>query len=352
MERPNLADWLASEGPGSIGLCQTDVAGNASAVNLATQELLFSRAVGDSGWIGTWAEIRFAVTQADPFITTPYDVARIQEADLCTYPIPIRNQFFEYLQFGFGRWPKRAVSGRGNRCAPLEAYDRGKFPTFSDVIPPDKIIRVYLTDPGDVGKRVLLQSLDGNNMPRYSLDGTVQITGDMLTLIAPFVDSPATVNKVTGIAKDLTIGPVSFYEVDTVTLDERLILTMQPGETTAAYRRYYLGGLPKNCCNLPESTSNEVQVTAICQLAYVPVRVVTDWLIIPNVAALINQCQAGRFSKMDIPSAKQMADYHEKQAIGLLQGQSVHENGKVAPSVRFSPFGCSTLIRSGVGVNF
>ncbi len=345
---------MGSGGPELLGLCANDTAGCAAAANRAIQQLMFAPEVGDSGWVGSFAEIAFTATQEDPFITTPYDVGRIQDLDLCSFPIPVSNQYFEYLRFGYGRWPKRTGTCGTNsrRCAPLQAFDRGRFPTFSPIVPPDKIIRVYLTDPGDVGKRVLLQSLDGNDLPRYSLDGTVQITGDMLTLIAPFVDSPTTVNKVTGIAKDITLGPVTFYEVDTVTLDERLILTMQPGETTASYRRYFLSGLPKNCCSLPQSTSTEVQLTAMCQITFVPVRTVTDWLGIPNVEALINKCQSIRFDGMDVPNASlKSAEFHKK-AIRLLQGQSVHEYGKTDVAINFAPFGNARLIRQGVGINF
>lgn len=339
---------MASRGPGDIGLCAVDVAGCAAACNAATERLLYAREVGDSGWVGTWAELALETSREDPFITMPFNVSRIESLDVCTFPVSVQNQFWEYLRFGFGHWPK-ANSCNGNRCSPLTAYDRGKFPLFSDIVPPDKIIRVYASDTGDVGKRVLLQSLDGNDQIRYSLDGLLQVTGDFLTLVAPFVDSPATVNKVTGIQKDLTIGPVSFYEVDTVTAEQRLVLTMQPGETTAAYRRYYVGGLPKNCCNLPDSTSTTVQVTALCQLAFVPVSVPTDWLVIPSLEAVINECQAGRYMTMDNPSSKAMADYHHRAAIRLLQGQSVNEYGKESPAINFAPFNNARLIRQRIG---
>lgn len=347
MLRPRLMDFMASRGPGLLGLCATDVAGCAAVVNAATERLLYAKEVGDSGWVGTWSEIQFTTSQEDPFITTPFDVARIQSLNLCTFPIPLENEFFSYLRFGFGRWPKSTCTN--NRCAPLIAYDRGKWSTFSDVIPPDKKVRVVLTDTGDEGKRVLLQSLDGNDQPRYSLDGTIQVTGDFLTLLPPFVDSPAVVNKVTGIMKDVTLGPVSFYELDTVALTQRLILTMQPGETTASYRRYYVGGLPRNCCNVPDSTETEVQVTALCQLAFVPVAVPTDWLVIPSVEALINECQCGRYLGIDEPGAKQMSAFHHTQAIRLLQGQSVNDQGSLAPAVSFAPFGTARLSRVGVG---
>jgi len=338
---------MASEGPQALGICATDVAGCAAVCNSSTQRLLYAREVGDSGWAGTWAEIAFDVTQADPFITPPFNVARIQALDLCTLPVPVSNQFYEYLRFGWGRWPKATC--QQNRCSPLRAYDRGKFPLFSDVVPPDKKIRVYLSDSGDEGKRVLLQSLDGNNQPRYSLDGTVQVLGDFLTLTAPFVDSPAVVNKVTGIQKDLTLGPVSFYEVDTTTGAQRLVLTMQPGEATAAYRRCFVGGVPRSCCNPPSITAGTVQITALVQLAFVPVAVTTDWLVIPSLEAVINECQCGRYLEIDSATSKQMADYHHRAAIRLLQGQSVHEQGSLAPAVSFKPFGGSPFVSLGFG---
>lgn len=347
MERPRLLEFMASRGPGLLGLCSTDTAGCAAVVNAVTQRLLFAKEVSDNGWIGSWAEINFSASQEDPFIVMPYDVARPIAVDVCTFPVPIRNQFFEYAQFGFGRVPK--ASCPSNNCGPVATYDRGKFPTFSDIVPPTKKVRVYISDDGDVGKRVLLQSKDANGQIRYSLDGTIQVTGDYLELAAPFVDSPDVVSQVIGVQKDITLGVVSFYELDTVTGDQRLILTMQPGETTASYRRYYLGNLPKNCCNLPESTSTTVQLTAICQLTYVPVSVTTDWLIVPNVEALIQEAQSMRYDGIDEGNAKQMAQYHHRNAIRLLNGQVMHDQGQDATTVSFNPFGSAKLSCARVG---
>lgn len=348
MERPRLLDFMASRGPDLLGVCVTDVAGCAAIVNAATQRLLFAKEVADSGWIGSFAEINFETSQDDPFIVMPYDVARPIAVDVCTFPVPIRNQFFEYAQFGFGRVPKSSVCN-GRTCGGVQTYDRGKFPTFSDIIPPDKKVRVYISDDGDVGKRVLLQSKDANGQIRYSLDGTVQVTGDFLDLEAPFVDSPAVVSQVLGVQKDVTLGVVSFYELDTVTAEQRLILTMQPGETTASYRRYYLGNLPKNCCNLPDNESTTVQLTAICQLTYVPVSVTTDWLVVPNIEALIQEGQSMRYDGIDEGNAKQMAAYHHRNAIRMLNGQVMHDQGEDATTVSFSPFGSARLSCQRVG---
>ena len=339
---------MASRGPGLSGVCQTDVSGCAAIVNAVTQRILFAKEVADSGWIGTFAEIHFNTSQADPFIVMPFDVSRPISVDVCTFPVPVRNQFFEYSLFGFGRLPKSRCDGR-SRCAQLATYDRGKFPTFSDIVPPDKKVRVYMGDPGDEGKSVLLQSKDANGQIRYSLNGTIQVTGDVLTLVPPFVDSPDIVSQVIGIQKDITLGVVSFYEVDTVTGDQRLILTMQPGETTASYRRFYVAGLPTSCCNTATTTPGIVQLTAICQLTYVPVAVPTDWLIIPNTEAIIQESQAMRYDGIDEASAKQMSQYHHRNAIRLLNGQSMHDQGEDSVAVNFAPFGSARLSCQRIG---
>lgn len=348
MDRPRLIDFMASSGPGDIGLCSTDVAGCAAAVNSSTQNLLFAKEVGDSGWVGTWSEMNFTVLQSDPYITTPRDVARIQSIDICTCPVPIQNQFYEYLRWGFGRFPKAHCSAP-NQCPPMITYDRGKFPLFKDVLGTDKKIRVYMTDVADAGKRVLIGYKDSNGVPVRTLNGVVQVDGEFITLEGPFVDTTFDVSVVTGIQKDVTLGRVTFYQVDTVTAEQTLLGFMEPGETTASYRRYFLGGLPKSCCNLPNPTVDEVQVTALVQLAYVPVSVVTDYLVIPNIEAIINECQSKRYGAMDLPNAKAMSEYHHRAAIRLLQGQSIHEQGALMPAISFKPFGGSPFVTTGYG---
>ncbi len=362
MERPTLSTFMASEGPGALGICSTDTAGCAAVVNSATQRLMFAREVGDSGFVGSWSEIAFNLTQADPHITTPYDVARIEALDMCTFPVPVQNSFYSYLLFGFGRFPKRnctGVSGTTSsrrNCAPIVAYDRGRFPLFRDVVGTGQKIRVYLTDPADAGKRVLIGYKDSNGVPVRTLNGTVQVDGEFLTLVAPFVDTTFEVfpgpSGVSGIQKDVTLGRVTFYQVDTTTAEQTQLSFMEPGETTASYKRYFVGGLPRNCCNLPPGSAtdpNTVQLTALVQHCYVPVSVTTDYLCLPSVEAIIHEAQAGRFMKMDLPNALAMSDWHHRSAIRLLQGQSIAEQGSLAPAISFSPFRGSPFVTTGYG---
>ncbi len=355
-------DFMASEGPQALGICSADTAGCAAVVNSATQRLMFARETGDSGWTGSWSEIAFTLTQADPHISTPRDVARIEVLDLCTFPVPIQNEFYSYLRYGWGRFPKRNCTGTTGttssrrNCAPIVAYDRGRFPLFKDVLGTQQKLRVYLTDSADAGKRVLIGYKDSNGVPVRTLNGTVQVDGEFLTLTAPFVDTTFEVlpgpNGVTGIQKDVTLGRVTIYQVDTVTAEQVLLGFMEPGETTASYKRYYVGGLPRTCCPVPPGTGtapDEVQVSALVQHCYIPVSVSTDYLCLPSIEAIIHEAQAGRFMKMDLPNALAMSDWHHRSAIRLLQGQSVQEQGSLMPAVSFAPFAGSPFVTTGYG---
>lgn len=342
-------DFLQSDGPQTMGKCANDVVGVARQVNAATQRLLYNRAVGTTSWWGGWAEMAFTMTQADPYLVTPFDVTMLEDINVCTYPVPIQNEFYSYLRFGFGRVPKGCSTA--NRCNLRQGYDRGGFfPTWKDLTPPNKIVRIYSTDAADEGKRVFVAGTDNNDVRIHSLDGTKQVKGTFYDLTndtdgnPTFVDT-GEMNKITGIQKDKTLGQVSFYEVDTVTSEATLILTMEPEETSAAYRRYFLDSLPKNCCDGGETVS----VTAIAKLAFVPVEVPTDYLLIPNVEALIHACQSTRYSRMDDGEAKQKADYHMREAVRLLQGQLIHEQGKEDVAINQALFGSARLVHQSIG---
>lgn len=344
--RVTLADVLASRLPSTVGLCSTDVTGVAAIVNASQQRILFCREVGDSSWFNCWVELNVNLTQDEPIITLPWGFSTIIGLDVCKSPIPFRNQFWEFMQWGIGKLPKNTCNK--NRCAPLEALDRGYSPVFSDVVPPSKKLRLYLTDAGDEGKQVLVGYRDQNDIPVRTLNGAIQVDGEVLTLVPPFVDTTNEVSVVTGLLKDITLGRVTVYELDTVTGDQRLISFMEPGETVAAYRRYFVNNLPKNCCN-PPNTTDSTQVQVLAKVDLVPVRVPSDYLTIANVEALVHEAQAIRYSEIDEPNAKQMSDYHHTAAIRLLQGQLVHQFGTQTPSVSFKPFGSASLSCARVG---
>jgi hypothetical protein len=333
-----------SRGPGLLGICQADTASVFQALNSFQTQLLMAKEAGDEGWFGTFAEMAFTVSRTNPYLTTPREVARLEMSTVCNRPVRVQNQFYEYLDFGNGRLPKlRATTSWPGG----QVYSRNNVPTFVDPPTAPFFIQVFPTDPADVqsAARVLLQGLDNNGNIIYSQDSGFQVTGQYVVLDSPFVSAPMQFNSITGIQKDPTVGPIQIFAVDVTTGVSTLLLTMQPGEQTASYRRYYFHALPRDCCQGTDPNAT-VTLTAIAKLEMIPVMVDQDYLILQGdggLEALIEQAQANRYASMDSPAAKAMRAEHHKNAIGLLNGQIRHVYGTDRPAVSFKPFGSASF---------
>jgi hypothetical protein len=348
MKRLRLYDMRYGRLPGIVGLCSSDTTRIAQICNAAQRRLLYCREAGDEGWYGTFAEMAFNVSRDLPTITLPRSVARLEFVNGCDNPVAIQNQFYEYLNFGNGRLPKQypVCSSSLTQC-----LSRNSVPTFTDLSASNQTVRVYPGDAADKGRRILLQGLDNNGVPIYSQDGTVRVDGIFLVLERPFVDCPIRFNTITGIQKDITAGPVQIFQVDPATNNETLLLTMESSEQTAWYRRYYLDDLPCGCCVSPASTAAcpMVQMTAIAKLEPIPVMVDTDYFLIQNEEALIEECQSVRYSEMDTQTAKAMAAERHQQAVRYLNGELTHYLGKDSPAINFVPFGTARLEKQLIG---
>ncbi len=266
-QRLRLHDCRNSRLPSLVGLCQADVPAVANVVNTAQRRLLYCKEAGDEGWWGSFAEVQFNVNPDIPYITLPREMARIEYMNWCDRWVPLQNNFFEYLTFGNGRLPKRFQTGR---CFIPQGYSRNNVVLFTDLSTPPQYIRVRITEATDVNKRTLIQGTDNNDMVVYSQDGVNRANGIFVPFESPFATTTIQWNTISGIQKDVTDGQVNYYQVDPTTGDEVLLLTMEPGETTASYRRYYLDNMPRDCCPPPSNTGN-VQVTAIVKLELIPV---------------------------------------------------------------------------------
>lgn len=347
-QRLRLYDCRNSRLPSLVGLCQADITEIANYVNSAQRRLIYAKEAGDEGWHGTFAEIAFNVSRTTPYITLPNDIARLESVVVCDRPVALNNQFFEYLEFGNGRYPKHFHC---NRAVP-QGFMRNSVPTFVD-LSATGYIAVYPTDAQDIGKTVLVQGYDQNGMTIYSQNVLGQnVTGAFMTLTQPFVQSAMQFKPpITGIQKDITVGPVSFYQVDPNTAEQTLLLTMQPNEMTAAYRRYYFSELPCTCCGStsPSEVPQPIQVRAIAKLDLVPVVADTDYTLISNLEAITEECQSIRYSQIDSPTAKTMASERHIQAIRLLNGELGHFYGIREPAVSLQVFGSARLSRQRIG---
>lgn len=330
----------------SQGFCVGDVPSIAGAANSCIQRLILE---GDQyGWWGGWAKVVFYVSRTAPYITVPYQFSRIIGMDMCRFPIRVQNEFYEVLEDGIGlRGPNTGF------CGPKEAYDRGVFPTMVDLTGTNQILRVYLSDPTDVGKNIYIQNAtDQNGNGIYSQVNGQNINGFLMQFASPFVDSPFGVNSFGAVYKDVTNGDIILKQVDPTTGTETTLSRYTPNETGPAYRRYFLSDIPWSCCeppNLPP-IPGIVAVTCMAKYEFTPVSGDLDPLIVSNLEALIEEGQALQFSTMESPQALTNEAKHHRRAINLLQKELTHYTGaRDQPAVNWSPFGTASLCRAGVG---
>ncbi len=78
----------------------------------------------------------------------------------------------------------------------------------------------------------------------------------------------------------------------------------------------------------------------------------TDYCLIQNLEAIIDEAQAVRWSEMDNPNAAGLAVASHQQAVRLLNGEINHYLGATQPAVGFRPFGSARLSRQGIGTTF
>ncbi|HTQ49258.1 MAG TPA: hypothetical protein VMJ12_01010 [Candidatus Acidoferrales bacterium] len=347
--RLRLYDLRLSDLPEAAGFCVGDIPNLARAVNRAELSLLHCKEAGDEGWWGTWAEIQFTASRSSPIVILPREVARLEQIDVCGRTIQVNNPFYEYLRFGNGRLGR---AHHHRNCGPTQAYSRNNSVTQVEFGPAPQLLTVYITNPVDAGKRILLQGLDNSNTPIYTKDVLNRVQGVFVTFGFPFSTAPMQFNQLTGVQKDITEGEVQVFQVDPISGAQVLLLTMQPTEQTAWYRRYHLDPLPWNCChNQPAipPEQNQVTCTAIAMLEHIDVMVDTDYLLIQEPNAIILEAQAIRMSKNDSDSARAQAREYHLQAVRLLMGQLTRYMGRDSVAIQYRPWGSATLARAGVG---
>ena len=346
--RTQYAAYAQSVGS-ALGVCVNDIPSLAGLVNIATEELISDPLAPEEGWWGGWAKYVFNVSPGNPFITAPRGVARVIVLDVNTCPVKLQNGFFEFLDYGEGLQPKPCKQNVCNSFT--QAYDRDTVPILGTLNPTPQTVRVFPTDPRDVGKTVIIQGTDQNGNTITSTDPITNqtILGEIITLNLPFSDS---VNQflaapnlpgISGVQKDVTFGSVTFFQVDPVTGNTSNLSAMEPGETVGQYRRYFIGNLP---C-FPQCTQTGTnQVTAMCKLDYIPIASDPDYLGIPCVPALIAQVTSIRFRNMDTLKAQEMADKRHNDAIKLLFGQLNNYLGNERPAISVSLFGPRRMLHN------
>lgn len=334
--------------PQSLGLCAGDLPQICSYVNEATQRLI--NAGGETGWFGGWLKVLFQVSRCDPFITCPREFARVIQLAPCGRGVKIQNQFYEMMEAGIGLQEYRNCK---NWCGAMAGYERNSVPTMVELTPANQLLQVMVTDPRDVGSRILIAGNDQNGNPIYSQDGENSVLGFYITLASPFATSGFIVSSIASIQKDATYGDLLLYQVDSTTGVQVLLSRFAPDEINPSYRRYYINKLPCGCfchtaqspCIQPVTPNTTVPVSAMVKLEFIPVNRATDFLIIGNIPALKEECLSIRYGEMDAPNVPGMAAQHHARAIKLLQDELRHYEGDQQISMNFAPFGTARLSR-------
>ena len=348
MMRPTLSTFRAQFPTEAMGICQADPA-VATYCNAAQERLLMDPMAPDEGWWGSSVTLNLSasVTCQAAYVVTPREIARLIVTSVCNRAIPIRNRFYEYLEFGRGLRPKNCRAGCGDA---FQAYERDTVVTFAPMLPTPQKIRVYPTDVRDSGFRVLLQGLDQNRQVVLTTDPNTGASGpgEYLSIKFPFVDSVNTyIGPLSGIQKDQTYGPLQFFQVDPTTGAESALSTMDPNEASANYRRYLISGIPNAnlCCASP---ANPLTISAQGRIDFLPVQNETDYLTLQNVSALIEESQSIRFSRIDSSSAAQLSGFHHSRALALLNGQLDLYEGKCNTAISVPIWGSRHLRRQPV----
>jgi hypothetical protein len=265
-------------------------------VNRAT-EILLNR--GD--WPGTITPIRVMARRG--CVVWPRYVGRVRKINQCVVPMKVGNIWWDfvdkndyagfcgngYYNFDMGTLPNRGI---GARYTQQTLAAQGRVPTFDD-IPSDaaRYIRCYPTKLEDVGKTVRIFGLDSNGQTlrtKFS-DGTWG-DGLLLTLAVPYASTSVYVSRIDAVQKQVTQGDVAMYAYEPVSDTMLQLAQYEPSETNPSYAKDRIP-VATNCNNDPQT------VVALVKLAFIPVVVDSDYVLIPSISALESAIQATKYKQ-------------------------------------------------------
>ena len=302
--RTTLAQIKSSRIPAQLSLCSTSPQ-LLQFVNEA-QERLLKRP--EKFW-GTYARYRCLVS--GKVLVWPRQFAAIELSSVNQVPIVVRNQWFEFLETGWGI--------RDCNSCDLQLLDYGTTSSFENICGTNKKLKVYCDVAEAAGARILLQGYDASGNWIRTLDGATWVDGEYVDLN---VYAPQMTNNVfssfTGAIKPVTNGTVRIYEYDVTAATQRPIAYYDWDDETPTYRRSFIPGL-----TFDENTGTAT-VEVIAKLDHIPVRQDTDYLVIGNIPALKEMCVAIKFYENN---AIELGNRAEARAVELMKNEARHYEG-------------------------
>lgn len=257
-------------------------------------------------WVGTVQ--RYLICATDGCITWPRAVETIEAMLLCESPVVIRNQWFEFL----GNGPHKLTE---DNPAGVTMVDRGEYPAFDDITGTTKRLRVYSDVAESAAAKITLQGFDENaNWIRTQVGG-VWIDGEQVTISTTPTLSSKFFTRLVKVIKPKTNGVVRVYEYNNATgLNTKALAFYEPDETLPSYRRSYVPYIASLVGG--GGTCDKVTVEVAVKLRYRPVSVDADFILIPNLPALVEMVRAVKKYENNLPTE---ARAYELLAVQYLQ---------------------------------
>lgn len=314
--RTTLADVKASQIPKALGMagCNAEFL---NIVNEAIQRLV----MGPDLYWEVYQRYRFIATNG--LVTWPRQVASVIKLAFDSQPYRLHNEWFEFLDSGYGVRVKEDCDNRG--------VDRGTSCLISDIDVSagtnPKTLKFYSSVTETAADKIIVRGYDDSGDWVRTQVGGSWVDGEHIQ-VPPLSTTPRTSiynwSAVTDIIKPITNGEILLYERNTVTGDQRKIGHYETDETRPSYRRtLVLGAGEASADDTAEETCHRT-VTAVIKREFMQVRNDNDHLLIGNIPALKEMCMAvrrretGRIAEAEVYEAKarQLLDREISHYIG------------------------------------
>jgi len=268
---------------------------------------------------GTYQTYQICVS-SEGCLTWPRQVASIEALAVNDQPITLRNNWFEYLQTGFGI---RSTSNSSE----LQLMDRGRSAVFLDMTDFSSTLQVYSEVDEDASAKLLVQGYDQNGNWIRTLEGSQWIDGEYIAIGTTTAASSKIFTAITGVQKPVTNGPVHLSKVTA----ESVVVPIgyyQWDEQFPDYRRSIIPGLgnaPQYTCGSGDPLTKKRVVRAVVKLDHIPVKRDTDWFVLGNEPALKNAAKAVQLEEQQ--NRAEAAQYLG-EAIRLLEVELTHYQGR------------------------
>jgi hypothetical protein len=265
----------------------------ASLINEAT-DILLQR--GD--WPGTILPMRLMVRNG--CVVWPRCVQKVRRINRCGMPLKVGSIWWDFVDHNdylgwqgaaYYLWGGTTITGEklGHYYGQGNLISQGRVPTYNDVPSGNPVyIRAYALGQVDKGKTVTIFGIDGNGQTLRHQDPVSGdwLDGAIITLDIPFGSTSTYVQRIDAVLKDETQFNVPLYSYDPITNTLLDLAIYEPTETNPSYSkdRLFSVGSP-NC-------QSDFTIIALVKLAFIPVKVDTDYVLIPSTNALKKAIQS------------------------------------------------------------